>query len=56
MSIDLTTLSREDMAKLLSKQSRKMIRVANELQIAYRRLALHACTGKSCSKCKGGEQ
>lgn len=55
MSIDLATLEKEDLMKLLSKQSRKLIRVANELQIAYRRLALHACTGKSCSKCKGGE-
>ena len=56
MSIDLTELSRNDLLKLLSKQSRKMIRVASELQIAYRRLALHECTGNSCTRCKGGER
>lgn len=55
MSIDLAMLDREGLMKLLSKQSRKLIRVANELQIAYTRLALHQCTGRSCGKCKGGE-
>ncbi len=55
MSIDLATLEKEDLMKLLSKQSRKLIRVANELQVAYRRLALHECTGRSCTRCKGGE-
>lgn len=55
MSIDLATMNKEDLVKLLSKQSRKLLRVANELQVAYTRLALHECTGKSCSRCKGGE-
>lgn len=54
MSIDLTKLSQEALARLVSRQSKKMIRTANELQIAYRRLALHECSGNSCSKCKGG--
>lgn len=56
MSVDLATLSRNDLLKLLSKQSRKMLRVANELQVAYTRLALHECTGRSCTRCKGGEK
>jgi len=56
MSIDLTTLDRQGLLKLLSKQSRKLIRVANELNVAYTRLALHECTGRSCARCKGGEQ
>ncbi len=56
MSIDLAELSKNDLVKLLSKQSRKLVRVANELQVAYTRLALHECTGRSCTRCKGGEQ
>ncbi len=56
MSIDLATLDRKDLLKLLSKQSHRLVRVANELQIAYRRLAFHECTGSSCTKCKGGER
>jgi len=55
MALNLSELSQEDLMKLLSSQSRKLIRVANELQVAYTRLALHECTGKSCSKCRGGE-
>lgn len=56
MSIDLTILDKEGLMKLLSRQSKKLIRTANELQVAYRRLALHECTGNSCSRCKGGEE
>lgn len=56
MAIDLKELDKDALILLLSKQSRKMIRVATELQVAYTRLALHECTGKSCSRCKGGER
>ena len=55
MSMNLSELSQDDLVKLLSSQSRKLIRAANELQVAYRRLALHECTGNSCPRCKGGE-
>lgn len=54
MSVNLNELSKDDLIRLLSRQSKKMIRAGNELQVAYRRLALHECTGNSCSKCKGG--
>lgn len=56
MSIDLRELPKEDLIRLLSKQSKRMIRAGNELQVAYRRLALHECTGNSCTRCKGGAE
>lgn len=56
MTVNLAELSHNDLLKLLSKQSRKLIRVAEELRVAYTRLALHECKGASCARCKGGAQ
>lgn len=55
MSIDLAKLSKEDLVKLLSRQSRKLIKTGRYLEKAYRRLAEHGCKGALCTECGKGK-